>query len=162
MFRNADVASIFVAAMARARRTGGLCVYAWVVMPEHVHVLCRPAVGEKLDRILVSVKMSVAKRSLERWKELDAPVLTRLRDATGRPRFWQKGGGFDRNVRDFGEFTKEVNYIHRNPTERGLVERPEHWVWSSVRWWMGLREGEFECDPPPGRPGSWDSWKGYM
>ncbi len=36
-----------------------------------------------------------------------------------RPRFAEKGGGFDRNVRDEFEFAREVNYIHRNPVQRG-------------------------------------------
>jgi hypothetical protein len=99
---------------------------------------------------------------LLRWKSINAPILTRIADATGRPRFWQKGGGFDRNVRSEAEFAREVRYIHRNPVERGLVKTPPEWPWSSVRWWMGLREGEVECDPPAGPPGSWDRWKGFM
>jgi putative transposase len=162
LFRNGQIAGLFVAALARARSAHGLSVFAWVVMPEHVHILCRPAADTTLDRLLVRIKMSVAKRVLERWKELDAPILARLHDATGRPRFWLKGGGFDRNVRNTQEFSKEVRYIHRNPVERGLVKRPEDWPWSSVRWWMGLRENELECDPPPGEAEVWSSWKGYV
>ena len=45
-------------------------------------------------------------------------------------RFWQKGGGFDRNVRDDAEFSREVRYVHHNPVERALVTRPEDWTWS--------------------------------
>ncbi len=73
-----------------------------------------------------------------------------------RARFWQHGGGFDRAQRDMDEFVRTVKYIHRNPVERGLVTRPEDWRWSSLRWWMGRREGEAECDPPPGLPGMWE------
>ena len=95
------------------------------------------------------------------WLELDAPIVDRIRTTSGRLRFWQKGGGFDRNVRNLGEFRREVRYIHRNPVKRGLVERPEDWKWSSVRWWMDRREGELECDRPPGDPRIWELWKGY-
>lgn len=162
LFNNRRIAGLFVDAMARARTERGLRVFAWVIMPEHVHILCKPARGTTLERVLRAMKMSVTKRVLARWRDLDAPILARLADATGRPRFWLKGGGFDRNVRGVGEFAREVRYIHRNPVERGLVVRPEDWRWSSVRWWMGEREGEFECDAPSGPPGSWDNWKGYM
>jgi hypothetical protein len=85
-----------------------------------------------------------------------------LRTGDGAVRFWQKGGGFDRNVRDMEEFCREVRYVHRNPVTRGLVERPEDWKWSSVRWWMGMREGEVERDPPPGDPKPWERWLGYV
>ncbi|MBX3375725.1 MAG: transposase [Phycisphaeraceae bacterium] len=161
LLRNEKIARLFVASLARARAELGFVLFAWVVMPEHVHLLCRPPEGMTLDRVLVRLKMTVARRVLARWKEMNAPILTRLHDATGRSRFWLKGGGFDRNVRDDAEFSREVRYIHRNPVERGLVDNPQDWPWSSIRWWMGLKEGELECDPPPGRPGSWELWKGY-
>jgi putative transposase len=161
LLRNKAIAALAVEALMRARASHGLQVYAWVLMPEHAHILCRPASSATLERVLLGLKMSVAKRVLERWKSLDAPILAKILDATGRPRFWQKGGGFDRNVRDEYEFAREVRYIHRNPVERGLVHKPEDWPWSSVRWWMGRREGEFECDPPPGGTDAWAHWKAF-
>jgi putative transposase len=162
LLTNRLIAQLFVDAMVRARAKHRFEVFAWVVMPEHVHLLCRPPKDVRLDRVLVSMKMSVTQRVLPRWKVLNAPILSKVTDATGRPRFWQKGGGFDRNVRDEREFSKEVKYIHHNPVKRQLVKRPDEWPWSSVRWWMGLREGEFQCDPPPGGLEMWDLWKGYV
>ncbi|MCG3122635.1 MAG: hypothetical protein GIKADHBN_01027 [Phycisphaerales bacterium] len=160
LFSNPGIAGLFVDAMVRARRKFGLELFAWVVMPEHIHMLVRPAESVPLGPALHSLKMTVSKRVIPRWVARRASILDRIADGQGRPRFWQKGGGFDRNVRDDGEFCREVRYIHRNPVERGLVARPEEWRWSSVRWWMGLREGEVECDPPPGNPRSWLNWKG--
>ena len=162
MFRNGAIAELFVQALSRVRRDHGLELFAWVVMPEHVHIMCRPPPGVGLDRLLVRIKMPVTVRVIARWKKLDAAILARLVDETGRPRFWRKGGGFDRNVRDEHEFSKEVRYIHWNPVERGLVQKPEDWRWSSVRWWMGFRDGEVECDPPPGELGRWDKWRGFV
>ena len=164
LFSNPVVAQVFVGAMVRVRERSGLELFAWVVMPEHVHLLVRPPMAESgadLARPLKSLKTSVSRRALARWSELDAPILRKLDDGHGRARFWQKGGGFDRNVRDRVEFCRQVRYIHRNPVERGLVEQREDWKWSSVRWWMGLREGEVECDPPPGDEEVWREWSGF-
>lgn len=159
---NPRIADIVVEALEGARLAHGFALFAFVVMPEHVHRLVRPLEGPDpvpLDRSLLWMKLSVARRVLPRWRKLRAPILDRVRDRTNTPRFWQKGGGFDRNVRDEAELTKTIRYIHRNPVERGLVERPEVWRWSSVRWWMGLREGELACDRLPGA--GWDAWKGF-
>lgn len=151
----------FLDALDRSRTTHGVQVFAWVLMPEHVHLLARPSEQASMGLVLRSVKMAVAKRAIDRWKQAGSTP-EGITDQHGSPRFWQAGGGFDRNVRDDSEFAREVNYIHRNPVERGLVAMPSEWRWSSVRWWMGERDGEFACDPPPGPPGSWDMWKGYM
>lgn len=147
-----------VTALVRTRKRYGMELFAWVVMPEHVHLLVRPQDAMRLADPLRFMKQSVAGRVLERWREINAPILARLRVRDGH-RFWQKGGGFDRNVRDDAEFSREVRYVHNNPVERALVTRPEDWTWSSVRWWMGEREGEVECDPPPGK--GWDTWTGF-
>ncbi len=101
---------------------------AWVVMSEQVHLIMRPRKGTELADALHSLKTSVAKRVVGRWKELRAPVLEELRTSHGRLRFWQKGGGFDRNVRDADELCEEIRYVHRNPVERELVKEPEEWA----------------------------------
>lgn len=156
------IRDVFATALALARRQHGFELIAWIVMPEHVHLLVRPRPDAPLHESLRSLKTAVAKRVLSRWQDLRAPVLESLRTTTGSFRYWQKGGGFDRNVRDMDEFCREVQYIHRNPVTRGLVEQADQWTWSSVRWWMGERANELECDPPPGEPRSWERWRGYV
>ena len=159
LLNNPRIMDLFGQRLAAVRATHGLHLYAWVVMPEHVHLLVR-ATGSPWDVVARSLKTQVARTVLSRWRAAHAPILSKVA-VKGRARFWQHGGGFDRNVRDLDEFTKAVRYIHRNPVERGLVARPDDWMWSSVRWWQGNRSEEIECDPPPGRPGSWAGWTGF-
>ncbi len=153
------IMDLFVSTLAAARDDLGFSLYAYVVMPEHVHVLFRPAAGGEWARIALRVKISVARQVIGRWRELDAPILARLRTRSGTYRFWQHGGGFDRNIRDREELAKEICYTHRNPVRRKLVQEPEQWRWSSVRWWME-RSG-VPCELPPGDPKAWLAWKGY-
>ena len=61
-------------------------------------------------------------------------------------RFWQDGGGYDRNIRDQDELTRFVEYVHNNPVRRGLVARPEEWYWSSARDWLTEQEGPVQID----------------
>ncbi|MFG0326170.1 MAG: transposase [Phycisphaerales bacterium JB037] len=155
------VRDLFAEQLAATRRQHALELFAWVVMPEHVHLLVRPSPESKLADALRSLKTSVAKQVLGRWRDSRAPILEELRAGRGAVRLWQRGGGFDRNVRDTSELCREVRYIHLNPVRRELVKNPEDWKWSSVRWWMGARDGEIECDPPPGEPRSWELWQGF-
>ena len=67
-------------------------------------------------------------------------------------RFWQ-ARYYDFNVFTTQKHIEKLNYIHRNPVTRGLVEKPEDWARSSFRhystgeiglveiesWWTSTR-----------------------
>ncbi len=67
---------------------------------------------------------------------------------TGRVvhRFWQRGGGFDRNLYERDAIQKAVEYIHGNPVRRGLVERAEGWEWSSAREYSSRGTGRIRIE----------------
>ena len=115
-------------------------------MPEHVHLIVVP--GERpISDVLRAIKQPVAQRAIRHWKETDAAVLARLVIGEGRYRYWQAGGGFDRNLRDQDDLAEKVAYIHHNPVKRGLVEVETDWAWSSARWYAGERDGVLKIDP---------------
>jgi hypothetical protein len=41
---------------------------------------------------------------------------------------------------------EKLRYIHRNPVVRGLVERPEDWLWSSFRHYFTGADGVVEIE----------------
>jgi len=90
-------------------------VYAYVMMPEHVHLLINEP-----PSILVAQFLKVLKHTTSRKLRGD------------RPQFWQPRY-FDANVRDEADRSQVIRYLHRNPIKRGLVEKPEDWPWSSFR-----------------------------
>ena len=47
-------------------------------------------------------------------------------------RFWQRGGGYDRNMTDGKAIHSSIQYIEANPVRSGLDEKPEDWKWSSA------------------------------
>lgn len=140
----AEWRDVFVASLVGARERCGFALWAWVVMPEHVHLVIVPTEAWPVDRVMRVLKQPVAEQALGRWKEMGAPVLEELRVGEGY-RYWQAGGGFDRNVRDMDELHREIEYIHQNPVARGLVTRDVDWAWSSARWYARW-EGEIEMD----------------
>ena len=131
--------------LIHARRGFKLC--AWVVMPEHVHLIIVPNLDEvSTPQILSAIKRPFAEFVLRRWKQLKAPILKKICVASNRYRFWQAGGGYDRNIRDEDEMLRKVEYVHVNPVNRGLVDKPVDWRWSSARWFAGIRDGAVEVD----------------
>src|SRR4029077_21068189 len=63
-----------------------------------------------------------------------------------RHRFWQPGGGYDRNITSSEALRAVIEYIHAKPVRRGLVARAEDWEWSSARCYAGLRPVKLEMD----------------
>ncbi|MEZ6242724.1 MAG: transposase [Phycisphaerales bacterium] len=147
LFENPRIRDAFADQLFLARSRLGFKLLAWVVMPEHVHVLVLPDPPRvTVSAVLMAVKRPLSAKVLERWRELDAPILERVRDGSGRERFWQAGGGYDRNVFSAEEVFEKIRYIHENPVRRGLVGREEEWEWSSARALRGLgtRWGEID------------------
>jgi putative transposase len=140
---------IFLHKLGQARKKHGFLVWAYVVMPEHVHLLL-PARRATTSAILKSVKQSTAQTIVARLKKEDPDRLRCMVSGAHRGdspySFWQVGGGYDRNVHGPEEYWGCVRYIHANPVRRGLVERPEDWRWSSARNYMELPPYEFEVD----------------
>ncbi|RPI63407.1 MAG: transposase [Planctomycetaceae bacterium] len=124
-------------------------VWAYAMMPEHVHLIIWPAKEDySISKILQAVKQPVSRRAIGWLKTTNSPGLRLL--ATGRydrpHQFWQDGGGYDRNIRNGKALTDIFNYIHNNPVNRGLASRPEDWLWSSAPDWAGLADGPILID----------------
>lgn len=138
LFGNEAIKHAFVDHLAHVRQATHFRLYAWVVMPEHVHLVLEPRLPDyPVPRVLTQLKSHFAGRVLRRWRKLDAPVLNRLVDRNHKHRFWQAGGGYDRNLHRDGEFEQKVNYIHENPVRRGIADRAIDWPWSSAAWYAG-------------------------
>lgn len=119
-------------------------------MPEHVHVLVYPGdAAERTSAFLQATKEPVARKAI-RYLTDHAPQwlrpITVREGQRERRRFWQPGGGYDRNVTSVKALRAMIEYIHANPVRRGLAARPEDWQWSSARWYSGIQPMKLEMD----------------
>jgi REP element-mobilizing transposase RayT len=87
-------------------------LFAWCVMPNHVHIAFQTLAGNTLTRILHS------------WKSFSAKQANQILHRSGE--FWQREY-YDRLVRDISEFHRAVEYVVDNPKRAGLEDWP--WVW---------------------------------
>jgi putative DNA methylase len=94
-------------------------LHAWVVMPNHTHILFTPLPGWKLDQIIHS------------WKSYTSHKINELLVRTGK--IWQDEP-FDRYIRDARHFDNALAYVENNPVKAGLCKKSEDWLWSSAHW----------------------------
>ena len=115
------------------RRRFDICVYGYVVMPEHVHLLLsEPQRGSLADAIHY-LKLSFTKGLAQR------------RENKSPGSFWQKRY-YDRNVKNGREFTVKLRYLHRNPVKQGLAKEAAQWKWSSFRHYAFREVGAVEIE----------------
>jgi REP element-mobilizing transposase RayT len=112
-------------------------LYAWCVMPNHVHVLFRPYKGEILEKILHSWKSFTSKEAMKILRKAGETPALRSAGVSPAPLekkkkngendsdvFWQREY-YDHRVREDGEFQRIQEYILNNPAAAGL----ENWKW---------------------------------
>ena len=134
-----------IESLESARQRWTFDVWAYVIMPEHCHVLIFPRQQDySISRILEAIKVPVTRPAKSYLEQNYPQALALMRDeqpgGSVAYRFWQRGGGHDRNLREPEAIHAEIEHIHNNPVRRGLVARAEEWPWSSAAWYAGVRE----------------------
>lgn len=92
-------------------------LHAWVVMPNHVHVLVSPNLGELI------------RKTVGAWKGYTAKLINQELGRTGV--VWQREY-FDRYIRSERHFVITKSYIEQNPVASGLVRSSLDWKFSSA------------------------------
>ncbi len=114
--RRDEIAKMVLSALREGEsRFRRYLLHAFVVMPNHVHMLATPQV--------------IASKWLGPLKGFTAHEANRILGTTGQT-FWQDES-YDHLVRD-GEFERIRRYIEWNPVKAGLASRPEDFPWSSA------------------------------
>jgi len=145
--------NIFLKVLEETRKRYRFCVYGYVLMPEHFHLLIsNPEVGDA-GKVLQVLKQRVSHQA---WKIIN-PTLSQKTGKDGAPtflvgthpgeawQFWQRRF-YDFNVWNRAKLVEKLKYMHRNPVVRELVARPEGWPWSSFRHYAMGEIGPVEIE----------------
>lgn len=136
LFRDETACSNFLDELFKARAKHNLKIWAYVVMPNHVHALLWPANPTyDISGIQREIKSLMAISYIKHVREKTSELLKNMLvddGASGEVRFWQRGGGFDRNLWKGLAVHEMIEYIEGNPVRAGLVTYAEDWKWSSA------------------------------
>jgi putative transposase len=115
--------------LEETRRRQGLRIAAYVLMPEHVHLLTdEPARG-----------------TLAMFLQIFKQLTSRQLRPSGERQLWQPRY-YDFNVHSEEKRVETIRYIHRNPVTRGLVTHPEEYRWSSFNHYATGEVGTVEIE----------------
>jgi REP element-mobilizing transposase RayT len=137
VFRTDTIKTITCNALDEARNSAKFSIYAYVVMPDHLHAMIDGVL--KPSKILQYINGIISRRVIDHLKEHGHnSSLQKLRHETRergyRYSLWDHHSNVF-SVTSEDMFMQKVNYIHQNPVRAGLVEEAEDYRWSSVRWW---------------------------
>jgi REP element-mobilizing transposase RayT len=132
VFRDPTLAEEMAAMLLDDCRHFKVVLHAFVVMPNHVHLLVTLPEGRSISQHMHSLKRRSAAAFLPRCNPRDLRSMAKDPDFGPRS-FWQKSF---RSVAIVGgdDFWVKVDYINRNPVKKGLVAQPEEYRWTSWRW----------------------------
>ncbi|HEX2764356.1 MAG TPA: transposase [Allosphingosinicella sp.] len=142
-FRDDDY-SLYLSLLRHFCGKSSVSVWAWCLMPNHVHLILVPARADSL-----AAALSPAHR-LYTWE------INRREGWTGT--LWQ--GRFSSFPLDEAHLFACLRYVELNPVRAGLVGRPEDWPWSSARGHLGLAPDPL-VDAAPARERV-DDWRAFL
>ncbi|MGH9357086.1 MAG: REP-associated tyrosine transposase [Terriglobia bacterium] len=137
VFRAKPFKEIFCKALDEARQSAGFAIFAYVVMPDHLHIITDGA--RKPSEALRFIKGVSAHRILQHLKEQGHQgSLNELRNAGSseahKYSVWERHSNVVLLTTE-GAFMQRVNYTHQNPVRAGLAEHAVDYRWSSARIW---------------------------
>jgi putative transposase len=144
-FENGDPEA-YLSLLHAYSRQQGVQVFAYCLMPNHVHLVVVPSSTDGMHRVLRAVHSQYAQR------------VNRMRGLNGH--LWQ--GRYRSSPLDAEHFLNAIRYVELNPVSAAMVVKAEDYAWSSAAAHCGLR-----LDPllEPNRKSSllegianWSSW----
>lgn len=122
LFTDSACAELLLSTLRRVKEDHPFEMRAWVIMPDHFHLMIRPGSGEEITLIMRATKAIFTQQ------------LRRMRSIPGKVDIWQSGF-MDHKIRDDEDYRRHIDYIHYNPVADGLVQKPEAYALSSFSVW---------------------------
>lgn len=129
VFQMPETAQILVETLLHYRNENTYFLHAFVLMPNHLHLLITPGATTSLEKAVQLIKGGSSRCIHKRGNQAIE--------------IWQEGF-YDWTIRDANDWNTKVQYIRMNPVRAKLVDEPNDWPYSSA----GDR---FAMDPTPRR-----------
>ena len=141
LFVRPEYVEVFIESLSFCQKAKGLEVYAWCIMPSHVHLIIGTYDKPQQD-ILRDLKSytsrllrdEIRKNPIESRKDWIVWMMERAGKKNGNNKNWQLWQQHNHPIEltDNEILDQKLNYLHMNPVISGFVSEPENWNWSSA------------------------------
>jgi len=147
VFTRREYRDIVVDSLNYCVKEKGLTVFSWVIMSNHIHLVCQAEEPFRLSDILRDFKKHSSKQIVKSIQEINESRREWLLDKfafearrTGRAEVYKLWTD-DNHAVDLTriDIMQKINYIHNNPVRAGLVEYPDHYLYSSAKDYAGQK-----------------------
>ena len=145
-----ELKDLVIESLDYCQKEKGLIINAYVLMPSHIHLICRARDDSKgLSNMIRDFKKFTAKEIIN-WIETDELESradwikkifndhAKLKKNKSTYQVWQRGNQPKHCLHP--KFTmQKMDYIHQNPVKDGTVKRPEDYRYSSAIDYVGQK-----------------------
>lgn len=113
-------------------------IYSSVILPDHMHLILKPANIEEYPKIIFSIKYYFSRHINIRVDELSSSKLKK-----GEKGVWHRRY-FEHTIRDEKDLNNHIDYIHYNPVKHGLTKNVRDWKFSSFHKFV--KNGQYDIN----------------
>ncbi|MDQ7948046.1 MAG: transposase [Pedobacter sp.] len=145
VFTRKELAFVVIDSLAYCQQQKGLVIYAWCLMPNHLHMIIGSKENINISDIMRDFKKFTAKKVIETirsiresrtWMINKFEFAARIHAKSDQYKFWRDG--FHPILLESSYFTaQKLDYIHQNPVKAGLVTQEEYYQYSSAIDYFG-------------------------
>jgi len=147
LFTRKELKLLIVNSLKYCQENKGLVIFGWCLMPSHLHVICQACKTNTLSDILRDFKTFTSKQIIKFVQEEAESRKEWLLDLFSKEcshlskkqvfKVWQDGNQ-PKIIYTPAFFWEKLDYIHNNPVEEMIVEKPEDYMFSSARNYADL------------------------
>lgn len=122
------------------QREHGFKLFGYVILENHLHLI---ASAPALEKVIKDSKSFTARQLIDLLERREATVLLKqlqfhklAHKVESEYQLWQEGS-HPEQIQNDSMMWQKLEYIHNNPVERGYVDDPVHWRYSSAKNYAG-------------------------
>ncbi|MBK9255893.1 MAG: transposase [Saprospiraceae bacterium] len=148
VFAYLEYKTLIIENLSYCQEKKGLRIYAYVIMSNHLHMICRTDEKSGLSNIIRDFKSFTAKEiirkvevenhSRSKWMLTNFEYQSRFNSRNSQYQVWQQGM-HPVELESPKFINQKLGYIHNNPVRAGIVDEARHYIHSSARDYEGQK-----------------------